>query len=137
MAGYRINRINEEISREMAEILRTVKDPRVSGSFISITRVECTPDLKYAKIWFSAIGKRSDGEEIKKGLSSAAGYIRRELAQRLNLRITPELSFIYDTSLEHGAQITKLLHKVEKELAESDKKRENEELTEGSKGEDE
>jgi len=135
MAGYRIHRINEEMSKELAEILRTVKDPRVSGSFISITGVDCTPDLKYAKIWFSAIGKRSDAEEIRKGLVSAHGYIRRCLAERLNLRMTPELSFIHDESLEHGAHITKLLHGVEEELRESDR-RAAEAISEGEENEE-
>jgi len=122
MASYRIGRINEEMAKELSDILRSVKDPRVSSAFITITSVDCTPDLKYAKIYYSAIGAKSDAEyaDLAKGFKSAMGYIRGQLAARLNLRITPELKFIRDTSLEQGANITKLLRKVETELADSE-----------------
>lgn len=106
----RINRINEEISKEICGILRTVKDPRVSGAFISITNVDTTGDLKYSKIYYSVLGE-SDAD-LAKGLKSANGYIRRELAQRLNLRITPELKFIRDDSLDKGAHIYSLLSEI-------------------------
>ncbi len=105
--NYHTGRVNEEIGRELTEILRTVKDPRVSGAFISILRVETATDLRNATVHYSVFG---DGrEEVKQGLKSAQGYIRRELAQRLNLRATPELCFLYDDSVEHGAHIAKLL----------------------------
>ena len=96
-----------KISRELTEILRTVKDPRVSGSFISILRVDTASDLRNATVHYSVLGEGKD--EVKKGLKSAQGFIRRELAQRLNLRTTPELCFVYDDSIEHGAHIAKLL----------------------------
>lgn len=89
MDKYRRNRINDQVTKEMAEILRTIKDPRISGSFISVTGAEVTPDLKYAKIYYSVMpvsGKETDYKEIQQGLYSAAGYIRREIAGRLNLR---------------------------------------------------
>ncbi len=105
--NYHTGRVNEEISRELTEILRTVKDPRVSGSFISILRVDTAADLRNANVHYSVFGEGKD--EVKKGLKSAEGYIRRELANRLNLRATPELCFIYDDSIEHGAHIAKLL----------------------------
>ncbi len=105
--NYHTGRVNEEISRELTEILRTVKDPRVSGSFISILRVDTAADLRNASVHYSVLGEGRD--EVKKGLKSAEGYIRRELAQRLNLRTTPELCFVYDDSIEHGAHIAKLL----------------------------
>ena len=111
MANYRRGRINDEMQRAVAEIIRDVKDPRVSGAFISITGAEVTPDLKYAKIFFSALGV-TDAEskkEIAKGLKSSAGFIRKQIAQKLNLRITPELTFIEDTSIKYGAHISKLL----------------------------
>ena len=111
MAKYRRGRINEEIQKEMTVILRKVKDPRVSDAFISVTAADCTPDLKYAKIYYSALS--GDKKEIAKGLKSSAGYIRRELAQRLNLRMTPELTFFEDHSIEHGAHISKLLNGIE------------------------
>jgi len=115
MPNYRRGRINEEMAKELAVILRTVKDYRVSKSFVSITAVDCTPDLKYAKVYFSAVGAGADRKEITKGLESAAGYIRSRLAESLNLRATPELQFIWDQSMEHGAHINQLLKQVSKD----------------------
>ncbi len=106
-ASFKKARVNEEISREVGDILRSVKDPRVSSAFISIVNVDTTPDLKYCKIRFSVYNGNS--AEVAKGLKSATGYIRRELAARLNLRLTPELTFIPDTSIEHGAHISALI----------------------------
>ena len=105
--NFKKARINEEISREIGEILRTVKDPRVSGAFISIVNVDTTADLKFCKVRFSVYS--GDIKEVTKGIKSAAGYIRRELAARLNLRMTPELTFIPDNSIEHGAHISALI----------------------------
>jgi ribosome-binding factor A len=98
---------------EVANILREVKDPRVKDAFVSITGAEVTADLKYAKIYYSAL--RGDEKELSRGLRSSAPFIRSELARRLNLRMTPELTFIRDTSLAHGAHIASLLHKIEAE----------------------
>ena len=98
---------------EVASILREVKDPRVKDAFVSITGAEVTADLKYAKIYYSAL--RGDEKELSRGLRSSASFIRSELARRLNLRMTPELTFIRDTSLAHGAHIATLLHKIEEE----------------------
>ena len=111
MANYRRGRINDEMQRAVAEIIREVKDPRVSGKFISVTGADVTPDLKYAKIYFSALGVNdAEGKkEIAKGLKSSAGFIRRQIAQKLNLRITPELTFVEDTSIKYGAHISELL----------------------------
>ena len=111
MANYRRGRINDEMQKELAMILREVKDPRVKDAFISITAVEVTGDLKFAKVYYSAM--MGDKKEVAKGLKSCAGYIRRELAQRLNLRMTPELSFYEDHSIAHGAKISKLLEGIE------------------------
>jgi ribosome-binding factor A len=107
MAKYRQGRINEEIQREMTSILRRVKDPRVSDAFISVTAADCTADLKYAKIYYSALS--GDPKEVAKGLKAANGFIRRELARSLNLRITPELTFLSDTSIAYGAHIASIL----------------------------
>lgn len=114
MANYRRGRINDEMQRAVAEIIRNVKDPRVSGAFISVTGAEVTPDLKYAKIYYSALGVNdAEGKkEIAKGLKSSAGFIRRQIAQKLNLRITPELSFVEDTSIKYGAHISELLNGI-------------------------
>ena len=111
MANYRRVRINDEMQKELAQILREVKDPRVKDAFISITAVEATGDLKFAKVYYSAM--MGDKKEVAKGLKSSAGYIRRQLAMRLNLRMTPELSFFEDHSIEHGAHISKLLGGIE------------------------
>ncbi|MBQ9784881.1 MAG: 30S ribosome-binding factor RbfA [Clostridia bacterium] len=111
MAKYRRGRINEEMQKELTQILRRVKDPRVCDAFISITAADCTADLKYAKIYYSAMG--GDEKEIAKGLKAAAGFIRRELANSLNLRMTPELTFIPDNSVAYGAHIASILNKLD------------------------
>lgn len=111
MANYRRGRINDEVKKELAQILREVKDPRISDAFISVTAVEVSGDLKFAKVYYSAM--MGDKKEIAKGLKSSAGFIRREIARRLNLRMTPEFSFYEDHSIEHGAHISKLLNGIE------------------------
>ena len=111
MAKYRQNRINDEMQKELMTILRHVKDPRVQDAFISVTAVDCTADLKYAKIYYSALN--GDPKEIAKGLKAAAGFIRRELAHSLNLRMTPELTFVEDGSIAYGAHISKILSGIE------------------------
>lgn len=111
MANYRRGRINDEMKKELALVLREVKDPRISDAFISVIAVEVTGDLKYAKVYYSVM--MGDKKEAAKGLKSSAGYIRREIARRLNLRMTPEFSFYEDHSIEHGAKISKLLNGIE------------------------
>ena len=107
MASNRIGRINEEIQRELSSLIRTVKDPRVTG-MISVTAVNTTPDLKFCKVYVSVLDK-SDVNQVLKGLKSASGYLRRELGRALNLRNTPELTFVRDDSIDHGAHILDLL----------------------------
>ena len=111
MAKYRRDRINDEMRREMMDILRKVKDPRVQNAFVSVTAVDCTADLKYAKIYYSAL--RGDEKELAKGLKAATGFIRRELAAGLNLRITPELTFVRDSSITYGAHISSILNTLD------------------------
>ena len=111
MANYRKGRINDEVKKELSYILREVKDPRLNEAFISITSVEVSGDLKFAKVYYSAL--MGDKKEIAKGLKSCAGFIRREIARRLNLRMTPEFTFYEDHSIEHGAHISKLLNQIE------------------------
>ena len=111
MASNRIGRINEEIQREMSSLIRSVKDPRVTG-LISVTAVETTPDLKFCKIYISVLDK-SDVNQVLKGLKSASGYLRRELGRTLNLRNTPELSFVRDDSIDKGAHILDMLRNPE------------------------
>lgn len=113
MPSNRIGRINEEIQREMSSLIRTVKDPRVADAgMISITAVETTPDLKYAKIYISVLDKSASAQALK-GLKSASGYLRRELGRALNLRNTPELSFVRDDSIDKGAHILDMLRDPE------------------------
>ena len=111
MANYRRGRINDEMQKEVAQILREVKDPRVSRAFVSVIAAEVTPDLKYAKIFYSFLNQ-SDPKEVAQGLKAASGYIRRELSTRMNLRITPELTFVRDNSIAHGAHIAQLLNGI-------------------------
>lgn len=110
MAKYRQGRINDEFQNQVALILRDVKDPRVSGAFISVTGAEVTPDLKYAKVYYSAL--MGDKKEVKRGLVSSAGFIRGQIAKRMNLRITPEITFVEDGSIEYGAKISKILEGI-------------------------
>lgn len=111
MAKYRQNRVNDAVKQEMAQILRDVKDPRIAGALVSITGAEVTKDLKFAKIYFSVLG--DDKNEVLKALKNATGFFRSELAKRINLRITPELMFEYDGSIEYGANISKILSTLE------------------------
>lgn len=112
MSSNRIGRINEEIQRELSTLIRTVKDPRVHG-LVSITAVETTSDLRYAKVFVSVLDK-SDVNEVIKGLKSAGGYLRRALGQTLSLRYTPELVFERDDSIDKGAHILQILEQIEK-----------------------
>ncbi len=121
MAKYRQGRINDEFRKEVAMILRDVKDPRVSGAFISVTAAEVTPDLKYAKVYYSAL--MGDKKEVKKGLLSSSGFIRGQIAKRMNLRITPEITFVEDGSIEYGAKISKILEGIT--ITEPDEEEEN------------
>ena len=113
MPSNRIGRINEEIQREMSALIRTVKDPRVADAgMISVTAVETTQDLKYAKIYVSVLDKSASAQALK-GLKSASGYLRRELGRALDLRNTPELTFVRDDSIDHGARILDMLRDPE------------------------
>lgn len=109
MAGYRLDRTNDDIRIVLSELLRSVKDPRVNQGLISITRTETTGDLRYCKVFLSVFGE-ADEKELKKGLKSASGWMRRELGSKLSLRYTPELIFELDDSIEHGAHINKIMN---------------------------
>ena len=111
MASNRIGRINDEIRRELSDILRTVKDPRVSQAMVTITHVDTTSDLRYARVYVTAL-ERTGEKDLMRGLKSASGFLRRELGSRLNLRYTPELQFMSDESIAHGAHILDLLSHV-------------------------
>ena len=115
MPANRIHRINDEIQRELAAQLRSLKDPRVSG-MVSITRVDTTNDLRYARVYVSVLNKDQE-KDVLKGLKSASGFLRRELGHVLQLRYTPELQFIGDDSIQHGAHILELLRREEEKDA--------------------
>ena len=112
MANNRIARTNDDIQRVLSELLRSVKDPRVQQGMLSVTRVETTGDLRYAKVWISVYGLQNEKEFIR-GLKSASGWLRRELAKSLSLRYTPELVFELDHSIEYGAHISSLLNELD------------------------
>ena len=109
MAKYRRGRINDAVAQELAIALGNVREPKVIGNFISITRADVAPDLKYATVYFSCIG---DSDEAAEGLKKCTGMLRHHLAVTLNLRITPELRFVKDGSIEHGAKIAKILEEI-------------------------
>ena len=112
MASNRIGRINEEIQKELASLIRNLKDPRVQDTMISITHVETTPDLRYAKVYVSFL-QEEKAEGALKGLKSAGGWLRRELGRALQLRYTPELVWALDDSITYGAKMLKLINSLE------------------------
>lgn len=112
MANNRLARTNDDIQRVLSELLRSVKDPRVQQGMISVTRVETTGDLRYAKVWLSVYGMK-DEKEFKRGLKSASGWLRRELGNSLSLRYTPELVFELDHSIEYGAHINQIIENLD------------------------
>ena len=121
----RMVRINEEVMRSLATLIRQVKDPRLQSAMISVIRCEVTNDLRWCKVYVSVLGEH-DPKEIKKGLKSASGFLRRELAHSMSLRYTPELVFVLDDSIAYGAHISKVLrdldikHDSEEETDEQD-----------------
>ena len=115
----RMIRVNDEIARELANIIRTeVKDPRI-GSMTSVLKVETTPDLKYCKVFISVLGNDEDKESVMKGLKNAGGFMRHLLAERINLRNTPELMFKLDDSVEYAIRMDKLIREINASSSES------------------
>ena len=112
MSSNRINRINEEIQKELSALLRTVKDPRVQDTMISITRVETTPDLRYTKVYVSFL-QEERVKDAMAGLKSAAGYLRRQLGHNLQLRYSPEIVWSEDDSITYGARMLNLINSLE------------------------
>lgn len=106
-------RINGEVQRELSNIIRELKDPRI-GIMTSVTAVEVTPDLKFCKAYISVLGNEQAKADTLEGLKSAAGFIRRELARTVNLRNTPEIKFVMDESIEYGMKMSKLIDDVRK-----------------------
>lgn len=115
MAGYRIDRVSEDIKREVIAIVRELKDPRVMEKMLTVVRVEVSSDASYAKVYISALEGLETAKEAVKGLKNATGYIRREVGKRLHLRKTPELLFVADDSIEHGMNIVKIMDNLRTE----------------------
>ena len=111
MASKRIDGINQEIQRELSDLLRTVKDPRVQDVMISITRVETTPDLRFTKVYVSFL-QADKAADAMKGLKSAAGYLRRQIAANLQLRHAPEIQWALDDSITYGARMLELINNL-------------------------
>lgn len=120
MPSFKIDRTTEDIHRELSAILREVKDPRVKDCLLSLVRVEVTNDLSYCTVYVSTMEGMERSKTAVQGLKSAAGFIRRELGKRLSLRHVPELIFKPTDSIEYGAHISKLLHDLEPETAETE-----------------
>lgn len=112
MPSNKLARTNDDIQRVLAAKLREIKDPRVQQGMISVTRVETTGDLRYAKVWLSVLGLENE-KEFRRGLKSAAGWLRHELGQSLELRYTPELVFEVDHSIEYGAHISQVIQSLD------------------------
>ena len=111
MSSIKLERTNEDIKFCLSRLLGEIKDPRISPYMISVTRVETTGDLRYAKVYLSVMDLE-DEKEFKKGLKSASGWLRKELGSRGNLRYTPELVFEIDHSIEYGAHINEILESL-------------------------
>ena len=109
----RLNRINEELRKELSSILSyELKNPNITG-MLSVTKVKITPDFKYAKVYVSILNSK-DVDKTMEGLKESAGFIRSRIAKEINLRITPELVFEIDDSLEYGARIDSILNDLKK-----------------------
>ncbi|WP_124064957.1 30S ribosome-binding factor RbfA [Clostridium sp. E02] len=109
-------RINMEVQRELSDIIRQgIKDPRIHP-MTTVVSAQVTPDLKFCKAYISILGDEEAGKATLEGLKSAEGYIRRELARRVNLRNTPEIKFILDQSIEYGVNMSKLIDELTKDI---------------------
>ena len=113
MSGFRIDRISEEVRHGIDSIIRDMKDPRISGMY-SVTRADVTRDLRYAKVYVSVL-EEDKADDLIKALKNASGFIRHELAQRVQLRYTPELLFYRDDNIAYGSHISEILKKVRAE----------------------
>ena len=112
MAGYRQSRINETLTHSIAEGVRQLKDPVITDSFVSITDVSCARDLKTANVYFSFLSKVYTEKEVRASLKKAAGFLRTYIARNVNLRETPTLNFVFDSSLERGNRISEILSSI-------------------------
>lgn len=119
MVGYRIDRITEDIKRELIVILREVKDPRVDN-MLSVVKVDVSNDLSYCKVYVSSLKGIETAKESVKGLKAASGFIRKRLGQSLHIRKTPELTFVADDSIEKGFELFDKLKNISKDIEENE-----------------
>ena len=115
----RTERLNQFLREEISELLRQAKDPRLD-SFVTITEVSISPDLRHAKIFVSVLGDEKEQERVLTGLASASRFFRRQLAPRLTMRLIPELAFVRDDSIEHGSHLLQIIDQVESESNQGD-----------------
>jgi len=115
----RTERINQLLREEISELLRQAKDPRLD-SFVTVTEVCISPDLRHAKIFVSILGDEKEQERVLTGLAAASGFLRRQLAPRLTMRFIPELAFVRDDSIERGSHLLQLIDQVESESNQGD-----------------
>lgn len=113
--SQRSERISEEFQKALSECIRTLKDPRVHEAMVSVTRCEVTGDLRYAKAYISVYGSDQQKKDVMRGLKSASGFLRRNVAAKIQLRYAPEILFTLDESITHGAYINEVLHELEEE----------------------
>ena len=114
MSFKRTDRISEEIKKELSSVIRELKDPRIP-MMTSVVKVDVTNDLRYAKAYISIMGTDEEKKDAIKGLTAAAGFVRREIGSRIKLRCVPEFNFVIDTTIEYGAHINKLLNDISSE----------------------
>jgi ribosome-binding factor A len=112
MSTWRLNRVNDTIRKELSELLlREIRDPRLSG-LLSVTQVDTSKDLRFAKVFVSVMGSEEDKKQVEEGLAAASGYLRRGLGERLTLRYVPALSFYRDESIERGSRLLDIINEV-------------------------
>ena len=119
MASYRIGRLSEDMKREMSVVMRELKDPRVHG-MLSIVKLELSNDLSHCKIYISAVEGMETAKEAVKGLTSASGYIKKEICSRIKMRRCPELHFVADDSIEHSAQLGEIMRDLNRKTKEDE-----------------
>lgn len=116
MSVRRVERVSQEIRDEVATMIgRELKDPRIG--FVTVTRVELTPDLRFARVYVSVLGDKAQQEKSLEGLKQAAGFVRREVGRRLRMRLTPDVQFVYDKGVDATARVANLLDEVKGDLA--------------------
>ena len=113
MPSFRLDRTSEDVKRELTDIMRTLKDPRING-LLSILKVDLSKDLSLCRVYVSSLDGIDAAKSAVEGLNSAAGYVRRELGRRIKLRRSPQIQFVADDSIEHRAHINQMLHDLNK-----------------------